>query len=77
MSEYIVEVHSISAANGWVFEDNRSAVACFVLVSTCDTQFPTNGCSKLVIAIDERQLGSNLVGEEIISRMQSVRREDT
>lgn len=62
MSEVVIEIHTISSANGWYFSEfgGIEPVLCFALVSILDTDHPTISPAKQVIALDKDHFGDIL-----------------
>jgi len=72
MADTIIEVHSISAASEWYFQDFGAAsladlrpVACFALVLTFDPAYPALGVSKSIIPLSVDEVGVSLMGTEV------------
>ena len=56
----IVDIHSISTATNWVFEDGTT-VACFALVSFGDERQGAGYIEKIVLPVSEDDIGANLL----------------
>lgn len=66
LENYIVEVHSISAAApGWRFEDSNQPVVCFALVTVAATAHPGNFQNRWVIGLGQNDVNSDLLGMEV------------
>lgn len=62
-NETIIDVHSISTAQGWVFSDGTQ-VACFALVTTMRDL--AHGLSeKIIIPVRDTDLHMNLIGKKV------------
>ena len=62
MPEVVVDIHSISSANGWYFSDfgGIEPVLCLALVSTMDTAHPSVAPARRVLALDKDHFGDIL-----------------
>ena len=60
----IVDIHSITTATDWVFDDGTS-VACFALVSFGDERQGVGYVEKIVIPVSSEDIGTNLLGRFI------------
>lgn len=76
MDEIIIELHGITSAAGWYFDENRSGipslpdyepVVCFALVSTHNSKYQTLAPTKRVIAIDTDSM-DDVVGKSIVEK---------
>ncbi len=71
MKEVIIDIHNITSADGWYFEntgfteEEMEPVACFLLISMIDTDHPTLGVEKIVIGIGSDDLISSLINAEV------------
>ena len=74
MSDTIIEVHSLSSADGWYFEDfaalsmaDLKAVVSFALVTSFDPDYPSLGLNKIVLPLSLDQVGQPLIGANVPS----------
>lgn len=67
---YIADVHNICPANGLVFAEKETRVACLALVSTYHTGYPGMAMQKIVIGLSADDLENDLIGMKVEHRNQ-------
>lgn len=73
MTDIIVEVHGITTPQNLQYS-NGLKVAILALVSTVSKENPQFGLAKRVVAINDHDIGSDLLGLELTDDMISIER---
>lgn len=65
MAKTTIDVTSVTSGVGWRFTESGEPVTVLVLVSYVDSDYPTLGPNKCVLALGELDYGDDLIGLEI------------